>query len=235
VLEVGLADADVSEAEALSHADIKPGRYIRLSVSDTGSGIPPRDMEKIFDPFFTTKGPGEGTGLGLSVTHGIVKDHGGYIRVYSEPEKGTVFHVYLPKTEALTPEETSLSRIAEGGQERILLVDDEEMLVAMNCERLERLGYTVVSSTNGREALDIFKADPQRFDLVITDYTMPQMTGVELAKALVEIRPDIPIILCSGLNERITTEQTAAPGIRAFLAKPSGRQELAELIRKVLE
>jgi PAS domain S-box-containing protein len=234
VLEVGIADADVSEEEAFAHADMKPGRYIRLSVSDTGSGISAHDMKKIFDPFFTTKGPGEGTGLGLSVTHGIVKNHGGHVRVYSEPEKGTVFHIYLPKTEAATPEETSLSRIAERGQERILFVDDEEMLVEMNCQRLERLGYTVVASTNGREALDIFKTDPQKFDLVITDYTMPQMTGVELARALVEVRPDIPIILCSGLNERIATEQTAAPGIRAFIAKPSGRQKLAELIRKVL-
>jgi two-component system cell cycle sensor histidine kinase/response regulator CckA len=234
VLEVGLADVEISEAEAFAHANMKPGCYVRLSVSDTGSGISPHDMEKIFDPFFTTKGPGEGTGLGLSVTHGIVKNHGGHIRVYSEPNTGTVFHVYLPKAKSSASEETSAPQAIKRGQERILFVDDEEMLVEMNCQRLERLGYTVVPSANGREALDIFKADPHRFDLVITDYTMPQMTGVELAKALVEIRPDIPIILCSGLNEHFTTQHTAAPGIKAFIAKPSGRQELAELIRKVL-
>jgi PAS domain S-box-containing protein len=233
-LEIEVTDADISEKGALSHPDIKPGRYIRLSVSDTGSGISPPDMEKIFDPFFTTKGPGEGTGLGLSVAHGIVKNHGGYIRAYSELNKGTVFHVYLPKVEATTFKETSIPRVIKGGQERILFVDDEEILVEMNCQRFERLGYTVVSSTNGREALDIFKADPRKFDLVITDYTMPQMTGLELARKLVEVRPDIPIILCSGLHEHITTEKATIPGIKAFIPKTSGIQELAELIRKVL-
>jgi PAS domain S-box-containing protein len=235
ILEIDLADTDISEEEALSYPGMKAGRHILLSVKDTGCGMAPHVIEKIFDPFFTTKGPGEGTGLGLSVVHGIVKSHGGLITVDSEPDKGTAFHVYLPKAGTPASADTVSSRTIQGGKERILFVDDEEMLVELNSQRLERLGYEIVSSTGSREALDIFKADPGRFDLVITDYTMPNMTGLELAQALVEIRPDIPIILCSGLNESITAEQMARHGIRAFMVKAADRQEQATAIRRVLD
>jgi PAS domain S-box-containing protein len=234
ILEIGLTDTEISQQEALPYPDMNPGPYVRLSVSDTGHGMPPSVVEKIFDPFFTTKATGEGTGLGLSVVHGIVKSHGGHITVYSEPDKGTVFHIYLPRAVASATAETDASRPVQGGQERILFVDDEEMLVEMNCQRLQKLGYEMVPSTNSPEALEIFKRDPQKFDLVITDYTMPHMTGLELAQALVQIRPDIPVILCSGLNENFAGVQANRPGIKAFIPKTAGKQELAELIRKVL-
>lgn len=231
LLEIGLTDASMSEEEAFSYPGMKPGPYLRISVSDTGCGMPPHVMEKIFDPFFTTKGPGEGTGLGLSVVHGIVKNHGGSVTVSSEPDKGTTFHVYLPKTETSAFVEVRVSGSLQGGQERILFIDDEEMLIEMNRQRLEKLGYHVVSSTSGPEALALFRKDPHDFDLVITDYTMPRMTGLDLAKAMIEIRPEIPIILCSGVNEQIGTQY----GIKAFIAKTAGKEELAELIRKVLD
>ena len=234
VLDVSLAEAAIAEEEVSSYPDLKPGHYVKLSVSDTGCGIAPDVIGKIFDPFFTTKGPGEGTGLGLSVAHGIVKNHGGIITVYSEPGCGTAFHVYLPKAEAGPVAETGAMPNPMGGPERILFVDDEEMLVEMNHQRLESLGYRVVTSMSSVEAVDIFRADPTGFDLVITDYTMPHLTGLDLAAALLQIRADIPIILTSGLNERVMPEHPARPGIRAFIAKTAGRRELAELIREVL-
>jgi CheY-like chemotaxis protein/two-component sensor histidine kinase len=230
LLEIGLTDICISEKKALGYPDMKPGPYLQLSVSDTGCGMPAHVMEKIFDPFFTTKNPGEGTGLGLSVVHGIVKSHGGSITVSSEPDKGTVFHVYLPKAEPSAFAEASVPGSLQGGREWILFVDDEEMLVEMNHQRLVKLGYQVVSSTSSPEALALFKKEPHKFDLVITDYTMPRMTGLDLAKALVEIRPDIPVILCSGVNEQIAAQH----GVKAFIAKTAGKEELAELIRKVL-
>ncbi|HEX2965886.1 MAG TPA: PAS domain S-box protein [Syntrophorhabdaceae bacterium] len=234
IIEIELSDADALESEAISRPNEKGRTYIKLTVKDTGCGIPDQNMPKIFDPFFTTKGPGEGTGLGLSVVHGIIKNHAGHVRVSSKEGEGTSFQVYLPKSEALKCTEKNVLRKISGGQERILFVDDEETLVELNRERLQRLGYEVVSTTNGPEALDIFRADPHKFDLVITDYTMPQMTGFELASAIVDMRPDLPVILCSGLHDNISYEQAGAPGLRAFISKTSGKQELADLIRKVL-
>ncbi len=236
VLEITLADAELSQEEACRYSDVKPGMYICLSVRDTGCGMTRDTAEKIFDPFFTTKGPGEGTGMGLAVVHGIVKSHGGYVTVASEPGKGSLFNVYLPRSEAVAVSAAETERSAvPGGRERILFVDDEEMLVELNRQRLGKLGYTVVGSMNGVEALKTFKAEPEGFDLVITDYTMPHMTGVDLAKRLLEMRPDIPIILSSGLNERIGPETAEKAGISAFAAKTIGKRELAILIRRVLD
>jgi PAS domain S-box-containing protein len=235
VLRITLSDADITGEEGGRYPDLKPGTYLQLSVSDTGCGIAPDVIDRIFDPFFTTKAPGEGTGMGLSVVHGIVNSHGGNVIVYSEPGKGSTFHVYLPKTEiaaAVTPE--SLSAI-EGGHECILFVDDEEVLVELNTQRLEGLGYSVVAAMNGADALETFAAEPARFDLVITDYTMPHMTGVDLAGKLLEVRPDIPIILSSGFNEKAEPETIRQAGIKAFITKTAGKRELAELIRQVLK
>ena len=208
---------------------------MRLTVRDTGTGMSPDIMDKIFDPFFTTKKVGEGTGLGLSVVHGIVKQHDGYITVESEPGKGSTFTVYFPKiageleTDAISDDELPT------GSERILFVDDEEALVEMGEDILAELGYEVTSRMNSREALALFKLDPSRFDLVITDQTMPEMTGVELAKEILAIRADMPIIMCTGFSYVVDADKAKAAGIKAFAMKPLTKREIAKTIRKVLD
>ena len=199
ILDIELTDHSIS----LSNDDpqeIKPGPYMKLVVRDTGTGMSAEVMDKIFDPFFTTKKLGEGTGLGLSVVHGIVKQHDGYVTVESEPGKGSTFTVYFPKiTGGLEADAVSDDTIPTGS-ERILFVDDEEALVEMGEDILAELGYEVTSRMSSREALALFKSDPSRFDLVITDQTMPDMTGVELAKEILAIRPDMPVIMCTGFS-----------------------------------
>jgi CheY-like chemotaxis protein len=190
---------------------------------------------RIFEPFFTTKERGQGTGLGLAVVHGIVTSLGGSITVSSEVDKGTTFSIFLPK---VIPEQTTQQEMAKeprGGRERILFVDDEKLLVETARAMLGRLGYEVVATTDPSEALSIFSGEPERFHLVITDYTMPNMTGVDLAKDLMRIRPDIPIILCTGYTEMISRDQAYALGIRELAMKPFSRQEMAEMIRRVLD
>lgn len=235
-LELSVIDTDSSDDELSLYTGLRHGAYARLSVTDTGCGMKPEMLDDIFDPFFTTKGPGEGTGLGLSVVHGIVKDHGGLIVVNSEFGKGSTFHVYLPTVEAVFPAEAGGPQSSIlGGEERILFVDDEEMLVDLNFQRLSGLGYKVVTSTSSTDALKLFEAEPDRFDLVITDYTMPAMNGIDLARALSAIKPGIPVILISGLNEKILPERLEKAGIGVFLSKTAGKRELAGLIRKVLD
>jgi CheY-like chemotaxis protein len=192
-------------------------------------------MERIFDPFFTTKGPGEGTGLGLAMVYGIVRAHRGEITVYSEPGKGTTFNVFFPKIENQTSAETISPRPPSEGQERILFVDDEKVVVQMGRKMLERLGYQVTTSTDGSDALETFRSQPEQFDLVITDQTMPNMTGAELAQELMRIRPDIPVILCSGFSELIDQEKAKAMGIQEFIMKPLLMHEIAETIRNILD
>ena len=188
----------------------------------------------IFDPFSPHQGPGEGTGLGLSVAHGIVKNHGGAIRVFSEPGQGTVVHVYLPVLESVEPvEPPAPSSTLPGGNERILLVDDEEALAKALKKRLERLGYQVTAVTGSPEALEIFGGQPDAFDLVITDYTMPKMIGTELAREILKIRPTIPIILSTGFSERLDEEGAAAAGISALIMKPVSLKGIAEVIWRV--
>lgn len=236
VLEVNLEDVDLDHEVASGFLDLKPGHYARLTVSDTGHGIDRNVMDRIFDPFFTTKPKGEGTGMGLAVVHGIVKDHGGAVIVESEPEKGTVFKIFLPRVEQEAAESyTRDLKTIPGGDETILFVDDEIALVNLAKETLERLGYNVTAKSNGFDALEAFLAQPHRFDLVITDQTMPHMTGAGLAEKVTSIRPDIPIILCTGYSELIREEDAEALGIRKFVYKPLGSRALAETVREVLD
>ena len=232
VLSISLSDVGCEEGSR--YPDLKPGSYLKLTVSDTGCGITREVMGKIFDPFFTTKRPGEGTGMGLSVVHGIVKSHGGHVTASSEPGKGSVFHVYLPRVEPRAVAAAETLAPVPRGSERILFVDDEETLVDLNTLRLESLGYRVTAAVSSREALKAFAADPAAFDLVITDYTMPHMTGIDLAGKLLELRPDIPIILTSGRNEKVEPEMIERLGIRAYIPKTTNKRELAEIIRRIL-
>ena len=236
VLEVILTEVDADSTDLTFNPDLSPGPYLRLTISDTGHGMDRIVMERIFDPYFTTKGLGEGTGLGLAVVHGIVRSHGGDITVYSEPGKGTTFHVYLPRIDAgaIAPETVS-TEPAPKGKERILLVDDEEQIVLMVRQMLEGLGYTVTARTSSVEALEAFRAKPEKFDLAITDQTMPNMTGAELAQKLMGIRADIPIILCTGFSEVITEDKSKGIGIREYVMKPVLRSEMAKTIRRVLD
>jgi PAS domain S-box-containing protein len=215
---------------------IKPGKYVVLTVSDTGTGIDQSLIDKIFDPYFTTKVQGKGTGLGLSVVHGIVKEHGGDIRVYSEIGKGTVFHVYLPLLgNAMDSKAAAITRKYPTGHERILLVDDEEPIVCMEQIMLERLGYKVTVRTSSPDALEAFRADPSKFDLVISDRGMPNMTGEQLARELISIRPDIPFIICTGFSDENDEQHARAMGIKGFLRKPVATGDLAEMVRNVLD
>ncbi len=236
VLEIGLEEFFIGEAEELRFPSLHAGRYLKLNVRDTGRGIRAENLEKIFEPYFTTKGKGEGTGLGLAVVHGIVKDHGGDVKVYSEPGRGTLFSVYLPLMDSPADaipfmEEASLP----GAGERILFVDDEEILASLGKEQLEDLGYRVVAETDPVHAIEVFRRDPDAFDLVITDKTMPRMTGFDVARELRAIRADIPVILCSGFQGQTDLEEQAALGIRFFMIKPLRIQVLAEAIRNVLD
>ncbi|MGD8227895.1 MAG: PAS domain S-box protein [Desulfobacteraceae bacterium] len=234
-LEVNLERVENGTDVGVRFAGLSPGPYVKLTVSDNGHGMAPEVQERIFDPYFTTKEKGEGTGLGLAMVHGIVKSHGGTITVYSEPETGSTFHVYLPIKETETDQATGYEETIPTGTERILFVDDEQPIVDIAKQMVEQLGYSVVTRTSSLEALELFRKKPDEFDLVITDMTMPNMTGEELANELMFIRPDIPIILCTGFSRSVTEKKAKAMGIQAFILKPILRQELAETIRRVLD
>jgi PAS domain S-box-containing protein len=235
ILEVSLTDVYLDSGFTSGYPDINPGTFLKLTVSDTGRGIAPDILNKIFDPFFTTKEKGEGTGLGLSVVHGIIKSLGGTLTVYSEPEKGAEFSFYLPIIEREVKEEQGFEAPLSTGTERILFVDDEQPIRDMSKKLIESLGYHVEVRSNGIEALELFKANPERFDLVITDLTMPNMTGDRLAEQLMSVRSDIPIILCTGFSARIDEKKSNAMGIRAFVLKPIIQSDIARIIRTVLD
>ena len=235
ILEITLTDVALDPDFCLSHPEIQPGAFLKLSVSDTGCGITPEVMNRLFDPFFTTKDKDEGTGLGLSVVHGIVKDCGGTITVYSEPDKGATFNLYFPIIKSTAKEKPGEYTITPTGTERILVVDDEKVIIDISKKILSSLGYAVEARTSSLEALELFKVMPDKFDLVITDMTMPQMTGDMLARELMKIRPDIPVILCTGFSEKITQEKAEIMGIKAFLMKPLLKEEMAHTIRRVLD
>jgi PAS domain S-box-containing protein len=216
---------------------IGPGRYAHLSVSDTGCGIDPSIMEKIFEPYFTTKGKGKGTGLGLAVVYGIVKKHEGDIRITSEPGKGTMVDVFLPLLEKTSgaPDVPETDIAIQTGDEHILLVDDEPSVVQLGSRILENLGYRVTACNSSIEALETFQMAPNSFDLLITDMTMPKMTGDRLAKKIQSIRPDIPIIICTGFSERIDRDRADAMGVKGFLMKPVSKSKMGTTVRTVLD
>ncbi|MEN6317717.1 MAG: PAS domain S-box protein [Syntrophaceae bacterium] len=235
ILNVEMAPVEVTYSDALEHRDLYPGKYLRIIVGDTGHGIDPLIMDRIFDPFFTTKKQGEGTGMGLSVVYGIVKGYGGTIVVKSEVGRGTEFHVYIPlitNTEEYRKEEAVESII--GGKGRILFVDDEEVLMELGKDMLTTLGYEVIGKKGSVEALNFFKTQPDKFDLIITDMTMPNMTGVDLAREILKIYPKIPIILCTGFSEIISEERAKDIGIRQYIMKPVSMVSLSKVVREVL-
>jgi signal transduction histidine kinase/ActR/RegA family two-component response regulator len=234
VLDVRLEAVDVDAMLAAQHPTLRLGPHVRLTVRDTGQGISPEVVQRIYDPFFTTKAAGEGTGIGLSVVHGIVVNHGGTITVESQVGQGTTFTIYLPRIAWDMAVEGQADETVPHGQGRLLFVDDEPALVRLGYSVLTQLGYDVTAYTSSAEALAAFQAAPQRFDLVITDYTMPQMTGDVLTCALRRLRPDIPIILETGFSQTIDAEQAAVLGINAFLLKPWTVRELARTIAQVL-
>jgi PAS domain S-box-containing protein len=220
----------------LPDPSLEPGKHIILSVSDNGQGIPPEAMNKIFDPYFTTKERGKGTGLGLAVVHGIILEHRGAVKVTSEIGKGATFDIYLPLMDKSDRSEPNAANEAQPtGNERILLVDDEEPIARLGRQMLERLGYMVTERNSSTDALKAFGANPYDFDLVITDMTMPNMTGDQLTKALKKIRSDIPVIICTGFSEKMNQEKAEAVGIKGFLMKPVVKSKLAQIVRNVLD
>ena len=233
ILEVSVNDTKIDKMSMIPN--LRPGEYIEIKVSDTGMGIAPQNLHTIFEPYFTTKPVGEGTGLELAVVHGIVENYGGQITVDSTIGKGTCFTIYLPiskKRKVYTPSEREDLPL---GNENILFVDDEAPIAKMGSKILEQLGYTVTKRTSSLEALELFRSKPQTFDLVISDMTMPNMTGDKLAIELMKVRSDIPVVLCTGYSKKISEESVADIGIKALFYKPVVKADLAKTVRKVLD
>ena len=235
ILDVSLNNVDLDADFAARNPGITPGRYLCLTVSDTGHGMSAELIKRLYDPFFTTKGPDEGTGLGLSVVHGIVKSHGGAITVQSEPVKGASFSVFLPIVEKQIQPGVEIRLQVPTGNERILFIDDELSIMDLGRQVLEQLGYQVDACTSSVEALERFKTFPDKYDIVITDMTMPHMTGAKLAEEIMRIRPDMPMILCTGFSQAINEEQALDIGFRAFVMKPISIEQIATVIRDVLD
>ena len=235
VLEVVLDRAEVAQSRRLSNGNLDPGNYVRLCVRDTGSGIPPQVFERIFDPFFTTKGVGEGTGLGLSLVHGIVADLGGVIDVRTTVGHGTTFTVWLPTVGEVTAPIAAVARkLPRGSGQTVMIVDDEKPLVALAEELLAELGYEPIGFSSSTAALDAFRAAPQRFDIVLTDETMPELVGTELAREIRLLQPDIPIVLMSGYSSAQLHERASAIGIREVLHKPLQSKDIAECFGRIV-
>ena len=235
LLEVSLTDVDIEPAIVTDFGTLQEGSYLKLSVKDTGCGMNREVMGRIFEPFFTTKDVDKGTGMGLSMVHGIVESYGGLITVGSEPGKGTTFNVFFPRINCVDMPETESLEVVCGRGELVLLVDDEKPIVDMMTQMLQRLGYVVVGETSSVDALETFRTQADKFDLVITDYAMPNITGKQLAKELMSIRPDIPIILCTGFNDDIDAERAKSIGIKEFIMKPIDRKNMAVIIRNILD
>jgi signal transduction histidine kinase/CheY-like chemotaxis protein len=236
VLTVALEKAVVSERRLISHGALGPGSYVRLCVSDTGTGIPPAVLERMFDPFFTTKRVGDGTGLGLALVHGIVADFGGVIDVTTQLEVGTTFTIWLPATNRLpTPAADPAGDLPRGNGETVMIVDDERALVALAEEILAGLSYEPVGFDSSLAALEAFRLEPKRFDLVLTDQTMPDLTGTELAREIRQLRPEIPILLMSGFSGSQLSERAHAVGVIDVLHKPLVRRDIAEPVARALQ
>lgn len=235
LMEVRIDNVELHEKKSTLFDSLEPGRFVHLSVSDTGDGIAPELVSRIFDPFFTTREVGKGTGMGLALVHGIVKSHSGGIRVESATGEGTTIHVYFPAHEGEIETGPTIEKVLPSGTERILLVDDEDAIIATSRKMLQALGYSVEARTGGLEALELFREDPSKFDLVITDMMMPKMTGEVLAQRILAIRPDIPIIICTGFTERMNGDQASEWGIRDSLHKPLTMKDLSLTVRRVLD
>ena len=225
----------LGETSQFSHLNLPAGRYIKLKVRDTGCGMDRKTLERVFEPYFTTKEIGKGTGIGLAVVHGIVESHNGIIWAESAPGEGTAFTILFPAYHGQVQQAAERKITVPAGSEKILIVDDEALLLNLGKRRLEQLGYSVIGATNPREALEIFKADPDSFDLIITDMAMPHMTGEQLVSEIFKIRPKIPTILCTGYSEMISAEKARQLGFSAFVLKPIDKTEFAVIVRKVLD
>ncbi|MCP4757250.1 MAG: response regulator [Proteobacteria bacterium] len=235
ILEVSLYETVVNSENQALYPELTIGGYVELVINDTGHGMDDNTLAKIFDPYFTTKSRGEGTGLGLGIVQGIVNGHKGAISVFSTPGKGTTFKIYLPRAEVgQVSTESPVPRELPRGKERILVVDDKQAIIEMIREMLTGLGYRVTSFSSSADALEAFRAVPREYDLVITDQTMPEMTGAELSEQLLEIRPDTPIILMTGYSEIITEDQAVRIGVRKYLLKPLEIEQLARSVRDAL-
>ncbi|MFZ1983381.1 MAG: ATP-binding protein, partial [Desulfatitalea sp.] len=235
LLRVVLDNVTVRSGEIFFNGTVPSGEYVRLQVADNGSGIPQTVIDRIFEPFFTTKPQGEGAGMGLSVVLGIVQAHAGAIRVHSEPGLGARFEVLLPAAAPADECEETGEKSTPGGKERILFVDDERSLIQMGKQMLTRLGYAVTTCQDPLEALELFRRAPDAFDLVITDLTMPNIKGTRMAEEMLRLKPGLPVILCTGYGDQITSEQMAQIGIRELLFKPILRHNLAVTIRQALK
>ena len=236
VLEIGLENISLTADDLNVGPDLAPGNFVKLTVKDNGTGIDPKNIKRIFEPYFTTKKMEEGTGIGLAVVYGIVSEGGGAIRVSSEINKGTTFEVFFPAiSESLPEPEINLQRQLPRGSEHILFVDDEESIVRLNRGLLQSLGYTIETDTDPVNALDLFSNNPGRFDLVITDMTMPGMSGYAFAKEILALKPGLPIIICSGYSEKITKDKVKGLSIRKYLEKPVNLHKLAFAVREALD
>ncbi|MGD9366177.1 MAG: response regulator [Desulfobacteraceae bacterium] len=233
-LRIRLSEMELDTATVAPYSEMRPGRYVKLRVSDTGSGMTPEIKERIFDPFFTTKDKGKGTGMGLSLTYDIIKSYGGNITVESTPGQGAVFDVYFPAVKGAKPPKVELEADVLRGNESILFVDDEDALADLGKQMIEFLGYRVTARVNSLEALDLFRKDPYAFDLVITDLVMPGMSGDELAQNILAIRPDVPVILITGFAEQMTAEKAGLIGVKKLVTKPIVMKDIAKLIRDAL-
>ena len=234
LLEINLSDFDVDSDIVTRDGTLHRGSYVKLTVKDTGCGMSEEVVERIFEPFFTTKAVGKGTGLGLSVIHGIVENHNGIITVDTKPGEGTTFDIFFPCVKDKEIIETKDSELVYGQGEQILFVDDEKSLVDTTTKMLRHIGYKVIGETNSIEALKIFQKNPAKFDLVITDLTMPNMTGIELARELINIQPDIPIVLCTGFREKNNEKSAKAIGIKEVVTKPVNRKKISRIIQQLL-
>lgn len=233
-LDIRLNHVLLDERFARRHDNLSPGPHLQLTIRDTGCGIPREVLPSVFDPFFTTKDVGAGSGLGLAIVHGIVLGHGGVVTVKSTLGRGSIFTVYLPQAAQAEEEKVNAREVMSAGKGRVLFVDDEEAVVRLGKRMLERCGYEVVSTTNSQEALAIFRQEPRHFVAVVTDQTMPELTGGELAKIVLQLRPDIPVLLCTGFSETLSAEQARQIGIRECLSKPFSLEEIGTALQRAL-
>ncbi|MDF1577455.1 MAG: ATP-binding protein [Desulfobulbales bacterium] len=236
-LAIATSLAIVDEADVAADEDARPGRYARITVSDTGHGMDADTRARIFEPFFTTKGVGEGTGLGLAISHGIIQQHNGYIKVYSEPEQGTEFHIYLPVSETAPPpgRETTACAPVRGGNETVLVAEDDATLRELSSRVLEFFGYKVIPAVDGEDALTKFKENKDRINLLLLDMVMPKKNGKEVAAAIMKISPGIKILFASGYTMDITTHQELEAAGFEFIHKPYQAKELAQKVRQALD